>query len=147
MDEVTDVEPYDSEAPEGNIAEGQQALFLEDDTSEPPSSPREMTHLDHDCARPGTVNANTPPAPTITDPYPQVTDAGLQKTDHPNQPYGFDGGQNLLQAMENDIYSDFRRENLYYPFRSMGEWQLARWISESRLTQAQIDKFLKLEEV
>lgn len=122
--------------------------FLADAESvEPPSSPYEASPLDRNCARPGTAPAGTPPVPTIAEPYPQITHAGLKKVDHPNKPYGFHGGQNLLQAMENDIYSNLRHENLYYPFRSEEEWQLARWISESRLTQAQIDKFLKLDQV
>lgn len=134
---------YDSAGLDGDIADGQQSLSHEDDTDEPP----EIFPLDHNCARPGPADASTPPEVTIADPYPQITDAGLRKINHPNQPHGFNGGQNLLQAMDNDMYSNLRRENGYYPFRSMEEWQLARWISESRLTQVQIDKFLKLEEV
>lgn len=121
----------------------------EDKDTEPSEtpSPSEVSPLDRDCTRSRTSPTGAPPLPTITDPPPQITDAGLVKEDHPNQPYGFDGGQNLLQTMENDAYNDERLENPFYPFKSQGEWQLARWLSESRLTQAQIDKFLKLHEV
>lgn len=72
---------------------------------------------------------------------------GLSKQEHPKPLDRVPGGANLLQQIRNDRHAVHRRENLYYPFRSRGDWQLGQWLTNSKLTQAQIDSFLKLEEV
>jgi hypothetical protein len=35
----------------------------------------------------------------------------------------------------------------WYPFKSKGEWALAKWLVESGVTGARINSFLKLEKV
>lgn len=42
---------------------------------------------------------------------------------------------------------DLGQGNLYYPFSCREEWEVARWLHESGLTQRQIDKFFHLEYV
>ena len=44
-----------------------------------------------------------------------------------------------------DRYATFRQENLYYPFTSAADWQLASWLLRSHLSMAAIDDFLSLK--
>ena len=44
-----------------------------------------------------------------------------------------------------DQYAPFRQENLYYPFVSAADWQLASWLLCSHLSMAAIDDFLSLK--
>ncbi|KAG1892914.1 uncharacterized protein F5891DRAFT_1131436 [Suillus fuscotomentosus] len=63
---------------------------------------------------------------------------------HLHSGYVFGVGKNLFDRLQDDQY-DYRREiNMYYPFHDEGEWELAKFLVEN-LTQAQIDKFLKLK--
>ncbi|KAE9385659.1 hypothetical protein BT96DRAFT_1006846 [Gymnopus androsaceus JB14] len=42
-------------------------------------------------------------------------------------------------------FSDQRKLNLYYPWASKGEWEMAQYLLKSSLSLADIDEFLKLE--
>lgn len=68
---------------------------------------------------------------------------------HPNIPITKPGGQNHLQRMDDDDeHADIRNtENLYYPFASKSEFDLACWLSGGALSQKEIDGFLHLEHV
>ena len=67
---------------------------------------------------------------------------------HPNQPIVFEGGRNHLQHMDEDLYADIcNSENLYYPFASESEWEVANWLSSGTLSQNNIDNFLHLQHV
>jgi len=55
------------------------------------------------------------------------------------------GGNNVHGPVFQDQYSSFRKENLYYPFASWVDWQLASWLLCSHLSMAAIDSFLSLE--
>lgn len=106
--------------------------------------------LDPLCAQdpmhPNAQARTIPPLDNVGVP-PEVTLLGLRREDHPNKPRSFKGGKNLLEVIQCDTYAECRRDNIHYPFRSREEWQLAEWLTNSPLTQAQIDSFLKLEEV
>lgn len=60
-------------------------------------------------------------------------------------------GANILQKIENDddplhglrVQSD----NIFYPFHSRAEWQVANWTNLAGLSVSQIDGFLKLDAV
>jgi hypothetical protein len=71
-----------------------------------------------------------------------------QRVYHPNQPTGRKGGMNLLAQMDNDQFAPIRNsENLYYPFASKSEWELADWLSSGALSTKDIDTYLRLEHV
>ncbi|KAG1895057.1 uncharacterized protein F5891DRAFT_960655 [Suillus fuscotomentosus] len=63
---------------------------------------------------------------------------------HPHSGYVFGVGKNLFDRLQDDQYNYRREINTYYPFHDEGEWELAKFLVEN-LTQAQIDKFLKLK--
>ena len=64
---------------------------------------------------------------------------------HPNTPSVHPGGTVFMDQFFNDQYATLRQENLYYPFASRTDWQLASWLLRSRLSMAAIDDFLSLE--
>jgi len=64
---------------------------------------------------------------------------------HPNIPSVYPGGTTFMDQFFADEYSRFRQENLYYPFASETDWQLASWLLCCRLSMAAIDTFLLLE--
>ncbi|KAE9383333.1 hypothetical protein BT96DRAFT_844117 [Gymnopus androsaceus JB14] len=54
-------------------------------------------------------------------------------------------GKTALDLFNEDRFSDHRRLNLYYPWASKGEWEVAQYLLKSSLSLADIDEFLKLE--
>ncbi|KAF8130107.1 hypothetical protein EV363DRAFT_1399315 [Boletus edulis] len=56
----------------------------------------------------------------------------------------YDVGQTFLDRFGMDTYSFFRRSNLYYPFASHDDWQVANYLLQSGLSMAKIDEYLKL---
>ncbi|KAI6039085.1 hypothetical protein EDC04DRAFT_2568878 [Pisolithus marmoratus] len=86
--------------------------------------------------RPGPV----PSAPVVS------TITHRQRVYHPNPPVSRPGGLNLLQRMEMDQYAPIRNsENIYFPFASRSEWELADWLSRGALSHKEIDTYLRLE--
>jgi len=67
--------------------------------------------------------------------------------DHPNVPSLYRGGTVFLDQFLSDEYAALCQENLYYPFASGVDWELASWLLRSRLSMAAIDefKFLSLQ--
>lgn len=51
----------------------------------------------------------------------------------------------FLQHFDRDQFSQERRCNLYYPFRSRADWDFGLWLTRSGLSMAAIDSFLSLE--
>lgn len=74
---------------------------------------------------------------------------GLRKDYHPIQSIYAEGGKNLLQVVEDDILANTRAEsdNIFYPFASKEEWELAQWFTHSSLPQSEINSFLRLRYV
>ncbi|KAG2368995.1 hypothetical protein BDR07DRAFT_1447977 [Suillus spraguei] len=67
---------------------------------------------------------------------------------HPNMPVTLPGGKNHLQKMDNDIHANIRNtKNIYYPFTSKSEFDLASWLSSRALSQKEVDSFLCLEHI
>ncbi|KAG1765881.1 hypothetical protein EV702DRAFT_1204407 [Suillus placidus] len=67
-------------------------------------------------------------------------------TDHfPNPPLAHQGGYTFLGLFDSDENSIYRKTNLYYPFSSRRDWQLAAWLLHSGLSMGKIDSFLSLE--
>ena len=47
---------------------------------------------------------------------------------HPNTPSTYLGGTTFMDQFFQDQYSSFQKGNLYYPFASWVDWQLASWL-------------------
>lgn len=96
-----------------------------------------------------------PPAPTSLGDPSNILPAGLTKVLDPNPSESFDGlgGMNLLQQIEagtgpEDPAVQARAMGLsHYPFSSLRDWDLGHFLTTSSLSQAEIDKFLKLRRV
>lgn len=54
-------------------------------------------------------------------------------------------GKTALDLFNEDHFSEYRQTNLYYPFASKAEWEVAQYLIKSPLSLADIDEFLKLE--
>ena len=50
-----------------------------------------------------------------------------------------------MDLFNKDEYADARQTNLYYPFASQLEWELASFLLKSDLSRVAIDQFLKLQ--
>jgi hypothetical protein len=57
----------------------------------------------------------------------------------------FGHGDTFMDLFDKDPHSDKRKDNLYYPFASRQEWEVALYLLRSSLSMAELDKFLKLE--
>ena len=65
--------------------------------------------------------------------------------DHPNVPSLYRGGTVFLDQFFSDEYVALCQENLYYPFASGVDWELALWLLRLHLSMAAIDEFLSLQ--
>lgn len=57
----------------------------------------------------------------------------------------FAGGKSFMDNFRQEEHAAERRANLYFPFASREEWQLASWILRSRLSLSAIDSLLSLD--
>lgn len=87
-----------------------------------------------------------PLEPTTTLPPGPVTNDGTVFFKHyyPNCAGSKSGGQNLLQALDQDQFAQACQDNAHYPFANHIKWQLVKWFTDTSLTQQQIDAFLQL---
>ena len=56
-------------------------------------------------------------------------------------------GSTFMDHFDNDEHAPHRVNNLYYPFASHQEWELASFLLRSHLSMASIDEFLRLTSV
>lgn len=54
------------------------------------------------------------------------------------------GGTTFMDGFDNDVHASKRSENVYYPFVSRDEWELASYLLRSDLSVASINTFLSL---
>ncbi|KAJ6480668.1 hypothetical protein C8R47DRAFT_982797 [Mycena vitilis] len=56
-------------------------------------------------------------------------------------------GDTFLETFRKDKYSEQRASsnNIYYPWASAAEWELVAFLNNSKMTMAQVDRFLKLQ--
>ncbi|KAJ4496908.1 hypothetical protein C8R41DRAFT_708635, partial [Lentinula lateritia] len=54
-------------------------------------------------------------------------------------------GATYLDDFNDDRFSEERKENLYYPFSSRPEWEMASFLLNSSLSMQEIDNYLQLE--
>jgi hypothetical protein len=64
--------------------------------------------------------------------------------DFPGASQIYPGGRTFMDEFFSDQY-ELRKENLFYPFASQQDWQVASWLLRSRLSMAAIDSFLSLD--
>ena len=57
----------------------------------------------------------------------------------------FGEGETYMDLFDQDKYANERMANLYYPFASQSEWELASYLLKSDLSMAAIDEFLNLQ--
>jgi hypothetical protein len=65
--------------------------------------------------------------------------------EHPSAGQTFGKGKTFLENFDTDAYASQRAANLYYPFSSKEEWELASFLLMSGLSMAKITKFLSLK--
>ncbi|KAI6013667.1 hypothetical protein BKA83DRAFT_4063152, partial [Pisolithus microcarpus] len=56
----------------------------------------------------------------------------------------FNTGETFLKRFEMDPFSSFCCTNLYYPFASLNDWEMANFLLRSKMSMAKIDEFLSL---
>ncbi len=67
---------------------------------------------------------------------------------HPTAGKIYGKGRTILQEIDDkDDCKAERRENLYYPFMSLQDFEMGAWLSQSNASMSQIDAFLKLSYV
>lgn len=85
----------------------------------------------------------------ILDQQPQPDDEVESLSFHadffPESAKVFGNGDTFLDLFDEDEYAEARRTNLYYPFASRPEWELASFLLKSDLSRVAIDQFLKLQ--
>ena len=50
-----------------------------------------------------------------------------------------------MEGFHADEFSEERSQNIFYPFSSKGEWQLASFLSRTGLSMRFVDEFLSLD--
>lgn len=56
-----------------------------------------------------------------------------------------EAGESFQGKISSDEHAEKRADNIYYPFATSAEWQLASFLSQSSLSVAETDEFLRLE--
>lgn len=59
----------------------------------------------------------------------------------------FGQGETFMDIFDRDEHAEKRQANLYYPFASQPEWELASYLLKSNLTVSATDEFLGLQMV
>jgi hypothetical protein len=110
-----------------------------------------IQHLNHpysSCARwfiPVHTPENLPPAPPA--PAPVFKNSGGTSIKFPNAGHVFNHSDGFMGDFHADKFSGERSQNVFYPFSSKGEWQLASFLSRTGLSMRFVDEFLSLDMV
>ena len=83
------------------------------------------------------------PADTSQNPKDSRNPFNIKK--HPTSSSVYGCGETFMDRCDKDEFTERRKGNIYYPFASRDEWELASFLLRSRLSMAAIDRFLKLE--
>ncbi|KAF8952213.1 hypothetical protein BDZ97DRAFT_1909427 [Flammula alnicola] len=67
------------------------------------------------------------------------------KENYPTPSQAFGLGSTFMDRFDQDQHSGERKSQLYYPFASKSEWELASFLLRSNLSMASLDKLLKLK--
>lgn len=105
-----------------------------------------IQHLNHpysSCARwfiPTHTPGNPPPASSA----PVFENSGTS-IKFPTAGHVFDNSGGFMEGFHADEFSEERSQNIFYPFSSKGEWQLASFLSRTGLSMRFVDEFLSLD--
>jgi hypothetical protein len=73
------------------------------------------------------------------------TDPDVEEFPNAAQPIG--SGQTFMEWLDSDQFALDRKKNIYYPFASKAEWEMASFLMRSSMTMKDIDDFFKLQHV
>ena len=88
------------------------------------------------------MDLNDPPMEVDIE-HPKSGEFFIEEYDGAAKEYGL--GKTFMTEFNNDRFSNERITNLYYPFASRAEWELAFFLLRSDLSMATIDTFLSLK--
>jgi hypothetical protein len=114
--------------------------------NDPSSVIQHLNHLYSSCARwllPGHTLTNTSPAPTPC--TSALIDPVTTSIEFPTTGRVFDHSGGFMGDFHADKFSEERSQNMFYPFSSKREWQLALFLSRSGLSMRIVDEFLSLD--
>lgn len=77
--------------------------------------------------------------------HPEANAHDFFLEEHPNLPRIVKEGSTFMDKFDMDEHAEERSSNLYYPFATRSEWQLAAFLLRSDLSMSAIDEFLKLD--
>lgn len=75
---------------------------------------------------------------------PLLASKHLKIVYHPHAGKTYSYGSTFLDTFNRDPFAEHRKENIYYPFASRVDWEVALFLLRSPLSKAEIDRFLKL---
>ena len=87
-----------------------------------------------------------PRTPTMSEmaSHPDIPPACHFKERYPNASETYGAGSTFMDVFDQDTHFAERKLNIFYPFASRDEWELASFLLRSNLSLASMDKFLKL---
>jgi hypothetical protein len=76
---------------------------------------------------------------------PHVPEHGPYVETFPGSGDTYGKGGTFMDEFQSDKYAGHRHTNIYYPFQTRSEWELASWLLRSGLSMQAINDFLNLE--
>jgi hypothetical protein len=73
------------------------------------------------------------------------SDINQRRDCYPTAARVYGKGHTFMDVFDADRFADKRKENLYYPFASKQDWEMASWLLRSGLSKGAVDQFLHLE--
>ena len=123
-----------------NIATNLQSaptISESDDTGQQSFEPRDFMDTADDYFTPSL------PADTSQKPKDRQNRFNVEKHPTSSSVYGY--GETFMDRCDENKFAERRKGNIYYPFASRDEWELASFLLRSRLSMAAVNHLLKLE--
>ena len=57
----------------------------------------------------------------------------------------YGAGKSFMEKFDSDVFAEQRKDNPYYPFASMADWEMGAFLLRSRMSMVMVDEFLKLK--
>ena len=105
----------------------------------------ELPNFDWEPNDRGGLNEHDPPSNCHHDVPPTDSDTGRHQDRYPFAARVYGKGHTFMDVFDADPHADKRVENLYYPFASKQDWEMASWLLQSGLSMPAINQFLHLE--
>lgn len=70
-----------------------------------------------------------------------------KREEYPGASHTYPGGDTFMDAFDKAEFAEERRTNLFYPFASRQEWEMASFLVRSNLSMAAMNEFLSLQMV